>query len=229
MLNSTSDAKESEFRFCEFLQKVLNGNEPVEALLEHIEYKRRVPKICGGFAYNVADAEELFNDVSLKVWLKVRLQFHLDDSLSYGGFFAWVRTIARTTFSDGLKPTVPIVKKPVEDLPVADPNVDIEGELLRREREEQAQKLIDEFKRHVATLPRKVQLAITLYILKGCSLRRTAQVLNRVGIKCSHVAVRGWVREGLRTYFPNIDPRVFFPARKAPSRSGSSSARTRPS
>jgi hypothetical protein len=51
-------------------------------------------------------------------------------------------------------------------------------------------------------LPGKQRLATTRF-LEGYSLREIQRELNNLDIKCSHVAVGNWVRNGLKPFFPD--------------------------
>src|SRR2546423_9371805 len=88
---------EGEFKFCTTLRAVKSTSEPIDALLEDPEFRRRGFMICHGLAPNHAIAEELFQTVSLKVWQNVMDRFVPDYDKSYGKFFAWFRKIARNT------------------------------------------------------------------------------------------------------------------------------------
>jgi RNA polymerase sigma factor (sigma-70 family) len=190
----------------------LDGSKSVDALLEHPVFKRRGKIICQTLTRNQADAEDLFEEVCIRVWQNMLDKFTLHETYEYGGFFAWVRTIAQHKFLDDLdKVKAQFDDKRAEDLSIKDSRVDIEGELLRREREE-------EVKRTIESLPREQRLAAKLYILKGRSSRRTAQVLNRLGIECSHVTIITWVRDGLKPLFPERESSVVKTVRKVRAR-----------
>jgi RNA polymerase sigma factor (sigma-70 family) len=191
---------EGEFNFRTTLREVKNHSKPVEALLEDPEFRRKGFMICHGLAPNHAIAEELFQTVSMKVWLKVMDRFVPDFTKPYGKFFAWFRKIARNTFFSGRREIDSQTNDaPVEDhLAIKDPRPNAEEELLRREREEQIWK-------HVKSLPRDRRLTVTLF-LKGRSSRRSAKILNRLGIKCCHATVLNRVSKALAPFFPDGVP-----------------------
>jgi RNA polymerase sigma factor (sigma-70 family) len=186
--------KGEECEFCRLLREIQEGCKPVDALFEHPALNYRGLKICCGLTHNREDADDLFQDVCLKVSRKILDKFVPDYTRDYGNFFAWFRKIAQRTFYDKLpKPGTCFNDERVEDLQ------DLEDQGANTE----FQFLCDELEGHINNLPYKQQLATTRF-LEGYSLREIQRELNSRGITCSHVAVGNWVRDGLKPFFPDV-------------------------
>lgn len=192
---------EGEFRFLQTLRNVKDGSQPPGAIVEDPEYQRRAKVICRGLAADSVGADELIQEVVLKVLENVKDHFTPDYAKPYGNFFAWFRRIARNAFLDGLpRGEQQFDDEDGEEFSIEDPTPNPEMQLLLRERETRLAELRTRLAELVDSLPRTRRLAMRLY-LKGHSYRRAAQILNRLNIKCSHAAVRNWVREDLAPFF----------------------------
>lgn len=176
------------------LQQVLDGTQPVDALLEHPEFQRRGHELCRRFARNRERAGTLYQEVSIKVWKKVRDRFRPDDTREDGNFFGWLHEIARTTsISMGRDETRQVVRMPAADRPVEEFNLaaradDLDGPLL-----------LGEFLESIKSRPDHHQLAIRLWTKTYC-FREIARILKKRGVKCSHVSVRTWVRDAISDF-----------------------------
>jgi RNA polymerase sigma factor (sigma-70 family) len=193
--DSNSSGKESDF--CAFLREVLAGRKPIDELLVRPEFKRRLLGRCRAHAQNDADADELYNDVSLKLSQVLLTHFQPDFSKEFGGFFAWLRTVTRNSFLDRIRPAkLPLgSERPEELVAKADPREDVERKALHNERVEKLVKCIER-------QPREIRLAAELYVLQGFSSAETVEKLARSGIVITPPTVRNWVRDALRPYFP---------------------------
>jgi DNA-directed RNA polymerase specialized sigma24 family protein len=197
--------REHDFKFCSTLRAVKSTSEPIDALLEDLEYRRKGMLICCALAPNQEIAEELFHRVSQKVWLNVMEHFTPDWEKAYGNFFAWLRTIARNTLFDGeWNFDSHLDADPVEDhFELADSNPNPEERLLMAEEQRSRRKLVERILKHVDSLPRHLHLATKLIYLKGRSSRRSAEILNRLHIPCSHATALSWAKKGLEPFFPD--------------------------
>jgi RNA polymerase sigma factor (sigma-70 family) len=205
--------KGEECEFCRLLREIKEGCKPVDALFEHPVFKYRGLKICCGLTHTREDADDLFQEVCIKVSRKILDKFVPDFTRDYGNLFAWFRTIAQRTFYDKLpKPGTWFADERVEDLH------DLEDYGANTE----FQFLCDELERHINALPDKQRRATTRF-LEGYSLREIQRELNNLGIKCSHVAVGNWVRDGLEPFFPDVKVLSF----KNSARNRKAHARTR--
>lgn len=181
--------------FCELLRKVQDGREPIDALFNNQTFRERLHVIISAHRQKPEDAEELANDVRVKVWRYIN-GFTPDYTCDYGRFFGWLRSIARNSFLDTLKDDLQYGNERPEDLNSKDPSIDIEGQLLYKER-------LQELESCINALPEKERLATTYHVLRGLPSRITAELLTKAGFECTHVTVLKWVRDGLKTYFPN--------------------------
>lgn len=184
--------------FCTLLREVKTYSKPVDALLEDPEFQRKSFLICHGLTHNQALAEDLFQTVNLKVWLKFLEHFTPDYSQPYGNFFAWYRKIARRTRFSNLRKFDSLTgSDSVDDhLRIVDLKANAEEQLLRRELEER-------ILNHVKSLPRDRRLIVMLF-LKGRSSRRSAKILKRLQVKkCCHATFLKRVKEELKPFFPD--------------------------
>jgi RNA polymerase sigma factor (sigma-70 family) len=210
----TSD-KEEECEFCRLLREIKEGRKPVDALFENPIFNYRGLKICCGLTHNREDADDLFQDVRIKVLRNIMDKFVPDYTRDYGNFFAWLRQIAQNRFYDNLpKPGTWFDDERVEDLH------DLEDHGANTE----FQVLCGELEMHINNLPDNQRLATTRF-MEGYSLREIQRELNNLGIKCSHVAVGNWVRNGLKPFFP--DAKVLSFKKSARKRKAHTRTRTR--
>ena len=184
--------------FCRLLREVQAGRESCDALLVDPLFKERLRLMISAHRQKPEDAEEMANDIRTKVW-RYLPGFEPDYTCDYGNFFAWLRTIIRNTFLDTLsKSEVEYDKERAEDLDSKDPRIDIEGQLLYKER-------VKELESCISALPERERLATTWHILEGLPSRITAERLTQKGYPCTHVTVLKWVRDGLKPFFPNAE------------------------
>jgi len=180
--------------FCSLLRSVQKGCEPIDALFREPIFRERLRLMLSAHRLRPEDAEELANDVRVKIWRYLG-RFEPDYAFDYGNFFAWTRQIVRNSFLDTLKDDVQYSDERPEDLDSADRTFDLEEELLHRERVRELESCIND-------LPERERLATTCHVLQGLPSRITAEILTRAGFPCTHVTVLKWVRDGLKPYFP---------------------------
>ncbi|MGZ8842592.1 MAG: RNA polymerase sigma factor [Pyrinomonadaceae bacterium] len=188
---------DSETDFELTLRECRSGRKPIDSLLVHPAFVKRTRRICLLHAQNEYDAEELYQDVSLKVCQSLRRTAGFPDERS---FFSWLRVIARNVFFDRFRMRDRREEVSIDDLDIPDPGIDLERDYYWRELREKVRSCI-------ASQPVERRLATELYILTGYSARETAEILNRQGIKCSHATVTNWVRDALLTVFPKASKR----------------------
>jgi len=189
----TSDIDESEPDFCRLLQEIQASRASSDVLLDHPIFKRRLRLITMAHARTAQDAEELANDVRVKVWQHLP-HFKPDYTKPYGNFFSWLRVVTRNTFVDAFRrPKVEFDENRVEDLVIADPQIDIEASVLYKE-------VIAELEKSINALPLKERLAIAYY-LQGFTFTETSEKIRQAGFSSSQVAVRNWIKSGLSAFF----------------------------
>lgn len=191
-LSDSNTAREESRRFRDLLRGILKGRKPVDELLENALFKRRLTTLCRLLAKN--EWEDLYNDVCIKLWKVLQSSFKPDFREPYGKFFAWLNKVAKYTFFDkirGLKPEITDVT--LEEIERVGARTEIDEDLEERKRR---------FWDVVAKLPDKQRLAVTLYVEYGYSTREVADILTKTGMKCTHASVAKWVRDALRTAFP---------------------------
>lgn len=186
--------KERESDFRQLVRKTLASRAPVEALLEDYVFKKRLRLITMAHARTAEDAEELANDVSTKVWQNLH-RFKPDERYPYDGFFSWLRIITRNTFIDSLRRRkVEFADQPVEELNIADPQIEIESSVLYKE-------VMSEFEKSIYDLPPTERLAITFY-LQGFTINEISEKMREAGFSTSRVRVRTGIKRGLQAFFP---------------------------
>ncbi len=180
--------------FCSLLREIRSGFTPIDDLFNDPLFKRRLQKTIAAYQREPANAEELANDVRVKVWRSFP-GFEPDYTKDYGNFFAWVRAIVRTCFLDTLKKRLVYGGERPEDLSPAELK-------SNAEREFREAKLKKEFQECIDSLPEREGLAVTCF-LQGLTSRETADVLTTAGFECTHVTAITWARDGVRAYFLN--------------------------
>lgn len=192
--DSNLNTGDSEADFRRLLLDVKEDKASVAVLLDDPVFTRRLRVIVRALAQTAEDAEELANDVRLKVWRDLP-QFKLDYDLPYGNFFAWVRRIARRTHIDTLstRRRLEFDEQRVEDLDVVDPDMNIESSFLFKE-------VMAEFEKTINALPERERLAVAYY-LQGFSSREISEKMLGAGVSVSHVTVLKWTRDALATFF----------------------------
>lgn len=196
MRNTSATDKGENGPFSSLLRNVQNGCEPIDALFREPIFQERLRLMISVHRQSLRpeDSEELANEVRFKVW-RYLSGFKPDYAYDYGKFFAWVRQIVRNSFLDRLKDDVQYSDERPEDLNSVDLRVNLEEELLHRER-------VRELESCIENLPERERLATTCHVLQGLPSRITAEILTRAGYPCTHVTVLKWVRDGLKPYFP---------------------------
>lgn len=191
--NLNTEASESDLR--RLLQDIKQKRVPTEVLLEDEIFKNRLRLITMAHARTPQDAEDLANDVRIKVWRNIQ-HFKPDYRRPYDGFFSWLRAVTRNTFIDtpGRRCIVELDERRVEDLDIADTHMDIEQSLLYKE-------VMAEFEKSINALPRRERLAVAYY-LQGFTFRETSEKMRQAGFSSSHVTVHRWIRDGLSAFFP---------------------------
>ena len=120
---------------------VRNHIEPIDALLEHPEFKRNLQRICRTLTRNAADADDLYNEASLKVAQKID---KFDPDKSNATFVGWLRTLVRNLYFDRFRPkSLVIDDTPSDELHgLRDPGADPYEQLWQTEFERELNKWI---------------------------------------------------------------------------------------
>jgi DNA-directed RNA polymerase specialized sigma24 family protein len=191
---------EVDYNFYTLLCEVLTGRKPIDAVLEHEEFQHRAKQCCHAIARKWEEGEDLFQDACIRVW-KYGSALKPENIKNKDAFFAWFYVLALHTYmGNWRKQRIQFDSKPVQEMPVADPRVNIEAQCLLSEFLEFCQK----------TLPDNRHRAVK-YWLEGYSFRDIAGNLNETGTPGSHVAVRTWVRDTVKGFLK----RASTPGKKA--------------
>jgi RNA polymerase sigma factor (sigma-70 family) len=181
---------EGDYNFYSLLYEVLTGRKPIDVLFEHDEFQRRGKQICYMVTRKWEDVEDLFQDSCLRVWKYGHRALTPENIRNEGEFFAWFNVVARNTHkSNWRKRRVLSEAKPLDEIFMADPQVNIE-----------AQCFLSEFVEFTKTLSAERRQAIE-YWLENYSYREIARNLTRADTTYSHVAVRAWIKEALKRFF----------------------------
>jgi RNA polymerase sigma factor (sigma-70 family) len=190
----TSNIDERESDFVRLLQNVLANQVPMDELFEDEIFRNRLRLITRAQARTEQDAEDLANEVCLKV-LRILGMFKPNYEQPYGRFFSWLRKVTHHTFLDSVQGRkLKLDDQPVEDLNIADTHSDIESSVLYKE-------VMAEFEKSISALPEKQQLAIVFY-LRGFTLREIPDKMRQAGFPSSNVSVRRWIKDGISAFFP---------------------------
>lgn len=186
--------KGQDGNFCSLLREIRSGLTPIDKLFENPLFRRRLRVLIAVYQRKPEDAEELANDIRLKVWRSFP-GFEPDYTKDYGNFFAWFRTIVRTSFLDTLKNSLVYDSERPEDLSPAELKSNAEREFREEELRKELQECID-------SLPERERLAVTCF-LRGLTSREAADVLTEAGFPCTHVTALTWASDAVRAYFLN--------------------------
>jgi RNA polymerase sigma factor (sigma-70 family) len=191
---SDLDDKGADGNFCSLLREIRSGLTPIDKLFENPLFRIRMRVMIAVYQRKPEDAEELANDIRLKVWRSFP-GFEPDYTKDYGNFFAWFRTIVRTSFLDTLKNGLVYDSERPEDLSPAELK-------SKAERESGEAELRREFQECIDSLPKRERIAV-LCFLQGLTSREAADVLREAGFPCTHVTALAWARDAVRAYFQN--------------------------
>lgn len=208
-LGFNNGGKESK-DFSTLLRRGRKSRKLIDELLGSPLFKRRLKALCRLLTGNEWDAEDLYNEVCLKL-CTVLPKFKPKYKRPYGNFFNWLGTVTRNTFFDsrrGLRFQFTIVSIDNWD---ADSEFDLEDRYELNDRKRR-------LREGIARLPEKKQIAMRLYIREGYSSRETANILAARGIKITHATVALWVRQLIRSVFPEAKDAVTEPPRKPNAR-----------
>jgi RNA polymerase sigma factor (sigma-70 family) len=171
---------------------IRNGNEPIDSLLEHPVFKRRLKIICRTLASNPTDAEDLYNETCFRVWLKID-QFH---PTAEGSFFRWLRIVVRHLYIDRFRRRSLVLDdtRSEEQYDVRDPGADPFAQLIQAEMIKQLNELI--------LGQKETERLVLTYFFQDRSYREIAEILQtKHGIRITHITVRTKVRNILQKFF----------------------------
>ncbi|HEY6805857.1 MAG TPA: sigma-70 family RNA polymerase sigma factor [Pyrinomonadaceae bacterium] len=191
---SSDSNKGPDGDFCKLLSDIRSGLKPIDDLFKDPLFERQLRIMIAAHQRTPADAEELANDVRVKVWRSFP-GFEGDYTKDYGNFFAWLRSIVRTSFLDTLKKGLVYGGERPEDLTSGKLNSKADSEFRDATLEK-------EFQECISSLPKREGMAVTCF-LQGMTSREAAEVLTAAGFECTHVTALNWVRDALRAYFPH--------------------------
>lgn len=186
--------KGADGNFCSLLREIRSGLTPIDKLFENPLFRMRLRVSITVYQRKPEDADELANNIRLKVWRSFP-GFEPDYTKDYGNFFAWFRTIVRTSFLDTLRNSLVYDSERPEDLSPAELKSNAEREFQETELRKELQECID-------SLPERERIAVTCF-LQGLTSREAADVLTEAGFRCTHVTALTWARDALRAYFVN--------------------------
>lgn len=187
-----SNIEENDSDFVRLLKAVKTGQSPADALFVDPLFNGKLRLITRSLARTTLDAEDLENEVRFKVFQHLE-QFKPNYENAYGNFFAWVQRLAQNSFYDAYRRRKQLAEEPVDDLTIADPDIDIEGSVLYHE-------VMAEFEKSINALPDRERLAIAYY-LQGFTLREISDKMHQAGFSFSHETIRRWISDGIRAHF----------------------------
>lgn len=194
------DGREGEeTSFCELLGEILAGHKPVEELFECPVFKRRLLALCIIYAHDRWNADEVYVDVCIKVWKVLRKRFVPDFNKPFGNFFAWLGTVARRKYLDRVRPAK-------HEFPLE--NLENIGDIIARydvENQFDEKEVISKLMKAIDDLNGTKRSAVIMHLIDGYSCREVAEILTARGEKCSHASVAKWVRDILRSVFPESE------------------------
>jgi len=177
----TSGTRRDESDFSRLLREVLENQASLEMLLEDPLFKSKLRLITMAHARTTQEAEELANDVRIKVSQKLQ-HFQPDYRNPYGSFFSWLRTLTRKLY-----------QQRIVNLDSANTQTDMETSVLYKQVKAEFEKIIN-------ALPEKERLAIAYY-LQGFSLKETSEKMLQAGFSASQGTVTRWIRDVLRAFW----------------------------
>jgi RNA polymerase sigma factor (sigma-70 family) len=189
-----SDLKSGEF--LHLLREIQAGSEPIDSLLMHPEFKRKTMLICQKFQMKAEySAEDLYQDVCLKVFNHQDTLRNPDNIPGKKAFFSWLSAVARNAFYNEIRKTKLLINTlSVEEIDIADPGIKLDGQVL-----------LSEFEEFIKALPEGHQRAVKLWLTE-CSYREIGKILNDEGIKNTHVTVRTWIKDALSGFVNRSSP-----------------------
>ncbi|HEY0764301.1 MAG TPA: sigma-70 family RNA polymerase sigma factor [Pyrinomonadaceae bacterium] len=202
--NGPTDTR-GEVDFRKLLEDVKAGREAYYALFDLPVFKFRLNNICNFSTYNLADAEELYNEVLFKISQNIA-DFEPDfEADEYGKFFRWLAVIARHASCDNLRRNKLEFddQRPEEILNLADPGISPELAAERAERDRR-------FRKFITSLESERDRKILEYALEDLSLREVKGRLNAEGISCSHTTVANVIHR-VRQFFAEDDLEINLP------------------
>lgn len=191
---------ELEEEFLLILREIQAGERAIDALLVHPWFTERAERICRYIKRDEEAAGELLQESCLKMLVLGRRQRVLNklNIPDEKAFFRWFYVLARNVDRNNYRREhrgethIAIDTLPQEGINLISPDTDLEGETF-----------LAEFLESLKSLPEKKARAVNLR-LRGHSNREIAEILNRAGIKCSHVAVHEWVKTALKEFLKGM-------------------------
>lgn len=187
-----SNNSDSEKEFEILLHEFLDGERRIEALLLHPEFVNRSLKICRVLTGSQDDAEDLFQDVCLRM-LKYGHNLTRAKIPDKRAFFAWLSKLTHNVFLDSVRRRRLLTDAlPLENVTLPDPAVS-------RDRED----LKEEFVRLIGSLPLERRIAMEMW-LDGHSFRKISAQLRTLGFVTSHVTVATWLKSVLKVLISHV-------------------------
>ncbi|HEX8073064.1 MAG TPA: hypothetical protein VF546_24165 [Pyrinomonadaceae bacterium] len=147
------------------------------------------------------DVEDLFSEAQWRMidyWHKREAAGRAPDATTFPNeqdFLGWFFVLSLNIVRGKLRPFkelwaegLTLIYVPIDDLPIADPRVKFERECLRTR-----------FLEFTETLSTNHHRAAELWT-EGYTARESRDLLNGMGIKCSHVTVQKWINAALRAF-----------------------------
>lgn len=187
------NSEKGQANFVRLIREIQTGRTSYDVLFKHPVFESRLRLLAMAHASTTEDAEDLANNVRVKVWNGLE-QFKPDGTRPFGNFFGWLKKVTRNAYLDNLRASrVKFDDQRSEDLEILDTQNNPEASLLYKE-------VMAEFEQRINALPDKERLAIAYY-LQGFSYREISDKMNEAGFSVSHVTVHRWIRDALRAFF----------------------------
>lgn len=208
---NSGSSQEAAFRLWSLLTEILEGRKPIEKLFSNREFQIKAKKICAvimngykglmGLYYSASyDVEDLQSEADMKVcnhWQKREAENNaptLKDFPNESAFLSYYYVAALHIVFSKLRPYrrelqetgFTLVFLPIDELPIADPRIDLERDCLLR----QCLEVLE-------TLPYKQRRAVLLWS-EGFSTREIKKILEDEGIDYSHVTIQKWIAAALK-------------------------------
>jgi RNA polymerase sigma factor (sigma-70 family) len=192
--------KEADYSsFYYVLEAIVIGEESIDVILAHAEFRKRTERICKALARNFRlkiEADDLFQEVCLKV-LKYGRAIGERNIRNEGAFFSWLYVVAQNICRSELrKRQVLLSDIAFDDLQIADRSINLLDDQLLKE--------FREFSKHLPDREHWERRAIDLW-LEGYSYRDIKKLL---GIAKSHVAISNRIKKAIEKFSAIKGPAV---------------------
>lgn len=182
--------------FCKLLREVQKGNRSVGDLLDDPIFTERSQLMVRANSRGPGESEEITDELRDRVWRYIS-GFIPEYEYDYGKFFVWLRELTRDILCERLRDENEDHYQGAQDLSSKSSRNYFEGW-------QQPEAWLSEFESCIEVLPEPQRLACMCYFREGLSPEDTAERLNRAGYPCTPESVLLWIKDGLKTFFPQV-------------------------